>query len=246
MSNSIFERLQQDFIKIRHLFSVDCDDKLLLEETLEDIKRIRAKIIKKDNVEDKRLILYCINTLLEIIGENNEKKIFAFADTIHNMPEICLGKRNIYSFDKEIFAFQKKYGKEYFPDFKKAKPKFQRRAPKNKWEYFFAKSDESFKRLHPIGYVCLVCVGIIALMLPLIIYSRHIFFVHPPRPMDAAISVTDSIALIFGLIGSFAVGIGLFNIVAAWIHQYLGHFLTFICIFSGGVLTAVSLFLLYH
>ncbi len=211
-----------------------------------DIKKIGAKIIKKNYIEDKRLILYCINTLLEIIDENNEKKIFDFADTIHNMPEICLGKRNIYSFDKEILAFQKMYGKEYFPDFKKAKPKFQRRAPKNKWEYFSAESDESFKRLHPIGYICLVCIGIIALLMPFIIYSIYIFLVNPPKPMDAAISATDSIALILGLFGNFAVGIGLFNIVAAWIHQYLGHFLTFICIFGGGAITALSLFLLYN
>mgnify|MGYP006992116207 FL=1 len=52
--------------------------------------------------------------------------------------------------------------------------------------------------------------------------------------------------LILGQAGTFIIGIGLFNIVAAWIHQYLGHFLTFICIFGGGVLTALSLFLLYN
>ena len=189
--------------------------------------------------------MYCINTLLEIIDENNEKKIFDFADTIHNMPEICLGKCNIYSFAQEITEFQKMYGKGYFPTFKKIKPKFQRKAPKNKWDYFSAKSDESFKKLHPIGYVCLVCIGIIALLLPFIIYSIYIFLVHPPMPLDAAIPPSVFIAFILGLVGNFAVGIGLFNLVAAWIHQYLGHFLTLICIFGGGILTALSLVLLY-
>lgn len=237
MGHSVFERLQQDFIKIRHLFSGDCNDKLLLEETVADIKKIRAKIIKKNNIEEKHLILYCIDTLLEIINENNEKKIFAFADTIHNMPEICLGKRNIYSFTQEILAFQKIYGKDYFPTFKKTKPMFQRKAPKNKWEYFSAESDASFKYLHPIGYKILCGIGIIALLFPMVIYLTYTLAINP---------APNEWTLILGQAGTFIIGIGLFNIVAAWIHQYLSHFLTFICIFGGGVLTALSLFLLYN
>ena len=185
------------------------------------------------NIEEKRLILYCIDTLLEIINENNEKKIFAFADTIHNMPEICLGKRNIYSFTQEILAFQKIYGKDY----KKTKPKFQRKAPKNKWEYFSAESDASFKYLHPIGYKILCGIGIIALLFPMVIYLTYTLAINP---------APNEWTLILGQAGTFIIGIGLFNIVAAWIHQYLGHFLTFICIFGGGVLTALSLFLLYN
>ena len=237
MSNSIFERLQHDFIKIRHLFSGDCYDEILLKETLADIKKIRFKIAKKTNVEEKRFILYCIDTLLQIIDENDEKKIFDFADTIHNMPEICLGRRNIYSFDKEILTFQKIYGREYFPYFKKVKPKFQRKAPKNKWEYFLAESDESFKYLHPIGYKILCVIGTAALLLPMIIYLAYTLAINP---------APNEWTLILGQAGTFIIGIGLFNIVAAWIHQYLGHFFTFICIFVGGILTVLSLFLLYN
>ena len=237
MSNSIFERLQQDFIKIRHIFSKNCYNEVLLNETIGDIKKIRAKIAKKTKVEDKYLILYCIDTLLEIINENNEKKIFDFADTVHNMPEICLGKRNIYSFNQEIQSFQKRYGKEYFSGFKKVKPKFQRKAPKNKWKYFSAASDVSFKYLHPIGYRILCGIGIVALLLPMVIYLVYTLAIKP---------APNEWTLLLGQAGAFIIGIGLFNIVAAWIHQYLGHLLTFICIFGGGMLTAISLFLLYN
>lgn len=245
MSNSIFETLRLDFIKIRYEFSKDFYNEELLNDTIKDIKRIRAKIVKKTKVEGKVLILYCIDTLFEIIDENNGKKIFDFADTIHNMPEICLGKRNVYSFTEEILGFQKLYGKEYFPTFKKVKPRFRKKAPKNKWDYFSPDSDEDFKRLHPVGYVILVIIGIIAFLAPFVVYSIYVAFIYPPSPVDENISFFDFIAFMLGLIGTFGIGTGLFNIVAAWIDQYLGHFLTFVCFFGGGILTALSLLLLY-
>lgn len=111
MYTSIYKALQQDFIKIRHLYSGDNYDENLFNETITSIKRIRAKIIKKSKFEGRKLLLYVIDTLFEIIAENNKTKIFDFADTIHNIPEIALGMRNIYSFYEEILTFQKKYGK---------------------------------------------------------------------------------------------------------------------------------------
>ena len=48
-----------------------------------------------------------------------------------------------------------------------------------------------------------------------------------------------------GYVGTFIVGIGLFNIVAAWIHQYLGHLLTAVCLLGGTALTLFSMYLLY-
>ena len=44
------------------------------------------------------------------------------------------------------------------------------------------------------------------------------------------------------LIGAIIMGIGFFNIVAAIIHQYLGHKVTFICIFGGLAIIAISAF----
>ena len=153
------------------------------------------------------------------------------------MPEICLGKRNIYSFTQEILSFQKSYGKDYFPDFKKAKPKFQRKAPKNKWKYFSSASDASFKYLHPIKYKILCLIGATVLLLPMVVYGAYTLFINP---------APNEWTLVLGLAGTFIVGIGLFNIVAAWIHQYLGHFLTVFCILGGGVLTLLSLLFLYQ
>lgn len=235
MNNSIYGQLQQNFIKVRYLFSENNYDEDLLKETIEDIEKIRDKLLKRKK-QERRLMLYCVDTLLEIIADNNKIKIREFADTIQNMPDIALGKRNIYSFDKEILRFQNKYGKKYFPDFDKAKPKFQKKAPKNKWEFFRKKSDESFKRLHPIGYYVLITVGLVALMLPVFPFVAYVEYINP---------VKNDMWILVGFVGTFAIGVGLFNIVAAWIHQYLGHLLTLICFFGGSILTALSLFMLY-
>ena len=45
--------------------------------------------------------------------------------------------------------------------------------------------------------------------------------------------------------GCFIVGIGLFNIVAAWIGQYLGHWVTLGCLLLGGALIAISCTIIY-
>lgn len=50
--------------------------------------------------------------------------------------------------------------------------------------------------------------------------------------------------LLLGCLGGFVMGIGFFNIIAAWLHQFLGHFVTLGCIAAGAVLMALSLLLL--
>ena len=73
-------------------------------------------------------------------------------------------------------------------------------------------------------------------MLPSIIYIAYCLFINP---------APDEWWLILGVVGTFIIGVGLFNIVAAWIHQYLGHMLTLLCLLGGLVITVISLFLLY-
>ena len=52
--------------------------------------------------------------------------------------------------------------------------------------------------------------------------------------------------LLLGYAGGFVVGLGLFNLVAAWLHQYLGHIFTIICLLAGaGMITATFLVLLH-
>ena len=51
--------------------------------------------------------------------------------------------------------------------------------------------------------------------------------------------------LMLGCLGSFVFGVGLFNIVAAWLHQYLGHTVTAVCLSLGALMVAASCLILY-
>lgn len=115
-------------------------------------------------------------------------------------------------------------------------PKFQKEFPKNALHYFNPASDEDFKRRHPIGYVVLCICGIGGLVLPMLILilMTCVFF---PAP--------NSGFLFLAMAGCFIIGIGIFNIVAAWIGQYLGHMVTLLCFLLGGFLVAVSCVIIY-
>ena len=95
-------------------------------------------------------------------------------------------------------------------------------------------SDFDFQREHPVGYVFLVLFGIAALLAPFIIYGLYTTVV-----LSAA-----SGWLVLGFAGAFIIGIGLFNFVAIIIKQYLGHWVSILSFLIGGIMVAVSLYLL--
>ncbi len=115
-------------------------------------------------------------------------------------------------------------------------PKFQKNFPKDAIKYFDPAYDEEFKSKHPIKYTLLVIIGITALLLPMFVFILLMIFVLPK---------VNSGWLVLVYIGCFIIGIGLFNIVAAFINQYLGHLVTFGCLILGGALIAISCVILY-
>ena len=103
--------------------------------------------------------------------------------------------------------------------------------------YFTPESDEWFKKKHPIGYGFLVALGIFAFLLPLL--CLLVYFVsggESDNPVGGW--------AILAILGCIVMGVGLFNIVAAIIKQYLGHLLTVICLGGGGLIVAISIFML--
>ena len=69
--------------------------------------------------------------------------------------------------------------------------------PKGASAYFSAASDYEFKEKHPIGYGFLVLLGIVALLLPGVLYLIFVI------PYDI-----NSAWMMLGWIGAFIVGIG--------------------------------------
>lgn len=77
--------------------------------------------------------------------------------------------------------------------------------PKGASEFFLPSADDEFKSKHPVGYRFLVLLGATVLILPMMIYGI-IVSIH--------LGKESSIWLLLGGVGSFLIGIGLFNIVA--------------------------------
>ena len=67
------------------------------------------------NENENHVLIYCIDALFDIIAEGDFLKVNCFADTIHNMPEICMGIRPLETFRSGISVFRSRYGQDYFP-----------------------------------------------------------------------------------------------------------------------------------
>ena len=102
--------------------------------------------------------------------------------------------------------------------------------PKGSAAFFLMESDADFQRRHPVGYVFAVLLGILALLLPEIVYLLLLLPPHAP----------PSFGVFLGMAGGFIFGIGLFNFVAIILHQYLGHLVSILSFLIGGVLMTVS------
>ena len=111
----IYQKLQESFILVRSLHS----DVIPNDGSVEVVKKdlpVMCSALRKNLSAEHMILIYCINMLLLILDEGNPEKIFDFADLIHNMPEIGMGKRDLTSFKDEIESFNEKYNSRYFVD----------------------------------------------------------------------------------------------------------------------------------
>jgi uncharacterized ion transporter superfamily protein YfcC len=118
------------------------------------------------------------------------------------------------------------------PRKEKIKPVFNRKMPKNAATYFSPESDVQFKKDHPVAYVFMVIMALVCVLLPLLIYG--ILYAPYTSPSDT------SPWMLLGMLGSLIIGIGLFNILAAFQHQYLGHKVTILCFAIGFALCWIT------
>lgn len=229
MQEELYHRLKNAFIFIRHAYSVgESADQNKLGAAFGELRYGRRVIDKNAPKREKQLLLYCIDTLLALVDEGDRQKIYDFADTIHNVPEIFIGTRKFSSFSREFNAFCEKYGYEYFSDYNKF-------LLKNIPLYFLPLtrkvSGASVAKTTSwlIGSVC------ICLLLPMLIYTVTVFLLDAP----------NSAWLLVGEAGSFIIGVGLANL-AAWIFdEYYGHILTTVSLLLGGGLVISSILFMF-
>lgn len=224
MNTEFYEEIQKAFIDIRSHSSCNTFTEVAL-------KHAKKEILKEKKTEDNKLLLYCIDTMFDILNERNKDKIRDFADTVHNIPEISMGFRDFYSFKAEIEDFRSKYGTKYFSDFDKVKPRFSKYASKNSWKYLLPNADDDFKAVHPTAYKWLRFFGVMAICLPMIVYIVICCFT--PH-------VWDNGFVLIGYAGSIMIGVGLFNVLSAFVHQYMGHKMTIICLGGGSFLVLLA------
>ena len=119
---------------------------------------------------------------------------------------------------------------------KKIKRKFQKGLPEEALSYFDPASDEAFKKAHPVGYFLLVLCLIVAFLLPMGLYALFVGYLIPAPNQEM---------ILWGILGAMIIGIGICNIMAALIGQYLGHAVTVICFGVGILLMGIDILLLY-
>ena len=116
-----------------------------------------------------------------------------------------------------------------------SKPKFNKELPKN-WAWFFnPASDDLFKKKHPVWYVILVSIALVVIVAPMSLFI-YLSVVLAPN--------VNSPILILGMIGAFSISVGLFNIVAAYLHQYLGHKVTVVSLMAGIITCTIVLLIM--
>ncbi|MBS5783717.1 MAG: hypothetical protein KID04_12680 [Clostridium sp.] len=117
----------------------------------------------------------------------------------------------------------------------KIRPKFNKELPENWKSYFDPEFDNEFKKEHKVAYGIYVFVAICALLVPLAAFAI--------AGVCMGKELGQPLALL-GLLGAFIFSIGLFNIVSAFIGQYLGHKVTIVCLTAGFAMPLIVLLLL--
>lgn len=230
------KRLRLSLVSFYRLHLENGYDRKKYELRISELRRAKHELVENGSRWERDILFYSLETLFKILDENDKTKVRDFVFAIMHAPEIFMGTRNMFSLQYNIRGFRYKYGEQYFPFITRLKPFFRTRAPKNALQYFSRHSDTDFKMLHPTMYPIISLIGVLLLFLPTVLLFASLIYLK--------LLSEDSWQVIIGLVGSFMIGVGLFNIVSAWLHQHLGHFLTVISLFVGGCIVGLSFLLL--
>jgi len=223
-NDTLYLNLQKSFVKLRTLFSAEAINPNKLDAVLGDLRFARKQLQKHAKRRPRKILTDCIDTLFEMIEEDDREKIYDFTDLIHNMPEIGMGKRTFRSFMKEIDAFNHKYEECCFYEVNTIHINI---------------SGETFQKIlkpSEMGIWAMLIGGIAAFLLPPILSVIYI-----GRLSDGQ---NFSGFSILALLGALTVGVGLANILFSLAFQYHGRKFSIVCLSIGGLTLALSFFMI--
>lgn len=127
MNRNMYEKFSQDFLAIRDLsFSkVSLDQGIItLKAKMDSLTTMRTQIINQADNEEKEILLYCIDTLLDLIEKKDFTTIHDFCNAVHNIGLFLYvprwndgptwSKKDYY--DVYIYPFRQKYGRVFFSE----------------------------------------------------------------------------------------------------------------------------------
>ena len=117
LEERILKRIKNLLVEIRS--NVNSKDTEKLKSSLEQMKELQSLVNHCSIGVQKDILLYCFSQLSDMVSINDYQKVHDFADAVHNLPEIFYREYNLNVFwNLYINPFIKKYGKQYFSDYK--------------------------------------------------------------------------------------------------------------------------------
>ena len=115
----LFDDIENEFERIETIFQNEEMPNSSTKGICDRLKFLRKQCNKKLTSNENALLLYCIDTMLEIINKDKTQKIVDFANISKQVVEVYQKKRYFHSLSLDITNFRFKWGKDYFKDYKK-------------------------------------------------------------------------------------------------------------------------------
>ena len=95
MHVSFYDDLQKTFYTIKTQYAANITASNKLKAATDQLRFSKKQIEKKSPRSEKRVLLYCIDTLFTLFEEGDTRKVSDFAATVCDMPQIFMGLRNL-------------------------------------------------------------------------------------------------------------------------------------------------------
>ncbi|MBQ8583393.1 MAG: hypothetical protein IJ488_02130 [Clostridia bacterium] len=238
MTEAFYKNLTTYFIEIRDLFSEESLNSDKINATFGSITFSRKQLEKNGRRREKKILIYCIDTLFDMLEEGDTQKISRFADLICTMPDIFLGKKRFSSFRKGIKLFNIEFNENCFRQIGLPRRHSLDNEADRPTKAHKNSSPSKSKRKLQIRFGVIMILGVSVCFIPLILYIIYI----------ASFDENQSVGgwPLLGIIGALVIGVGLANIVATFFRQYLGHKVTAFTLIGGLCAVLLSVYMINH